>query len=40
MKKDNKNRNRYLLTKRIDIVVRLNTRVKVGKRMGINLEWD
>ena len=40
MKKDNKHRNHVLRTKRRERVVRLNTRVKRTKTLGINLEWD
>ena len=40
MKKDNKHRNNVLRAERRERVVRLNTRVKRTKRVGINLEWD
>lgn len=40
MKRDNKHRNHVLRAERVERVVRLNTRVKVAKTLGINLEWD
>jgi hypothetical protein len=40
MKRDNKHRNHVLRVKRVERVVRLNTRVKVARTLGINLEWD
>ena len=40
MKKDNKHRNHVLRVGRRERVVRLNTRVKQTKTLGINLEWD